>query len=87
MERFDRQIENMYSILVNISSELVNIKGMMQANRRYFPVNEVAAGGSAGAPSSVTQAASYLTSGAGHQSTSANNYAQKKDEGTVLLPW
>ena len=26
MERFDRQIENMYSILVNISSELINIK-------------------------------------------------------------
>ena len=33
----DRQIESMYSILVNISSELVNIKGMMQANRRHFP--------------------------------------------------
>ena len=37
MERFDKQIENMYSILVNISSELINIKGMMQSNRKYFP--------------------------------------------------
>lgn len=37
MERFDKQIENMYSILVNISSELINIKGMMQANKRHFP--------------------------------------------------
>ena len=32
-ERFEHQVEDMYNILLNISSELLTIKTMMKANR------------------------------------------------------
>ena len=33
-ERFEHQVEDMYNILLNISSELLTIKTMMKANRK-----------------------------------------------------
>lgn len=33
LERFENQVEDMYNILLNISSELLTIKTMMKANR------------------------------------------------------
>ena len=34
LERFEHQVEDMYNILLNISSELLTIKSMMKANRK-----------------------------------------------------
>ena len=33
-ERYEHQVEDMYNILLNISSELLTIKTMMKANRK-----------------------------------------------------
>ena len=33
-ERFEHQVEDMYNILLNISSELLTIKSMMKVNRK-----------------------------------------------------
>ena len=33
-ERFENQVEDMYKILLNISSELLTMKAMMKANRK-----------------------------------------------------
>ena len=34
LERFEHQVEDMYNILLNISSELLNIKTMMKTNHK-----------------------------------------------------
>ena len=34
LDRFEHHVEEMYSILLNISSELLSIKSMMKANRK-----------------------------------------------------
>ena len=33
-ERFEHQVEDMYNVLLNISSELLTIKSMMKVNRK-----------------------------------------------------
>ena len=40
LERFEHQVEDMYNILLNISSELLTIKSMMKANRRIAENND-----------------------------------------------
>ena len=40
LERFEHQVEDMYNILLNISSELLTIKSMMKANRRFAENND-----------------------------------------------
>ena len=39
-ERFEHQVEDMYNILLNISSELLTIKTMMKANRSKLAAAE-----------------------------------------------
>ena len=40
LERFEHQVEDMYNILLNISSELLTIKSLMKANRSKLNEND-----------------------------------------------
>ena len=40
LERFEHQVEDMYNILLNISSELLTIKSLMKANRSKLTEND-----------------------------------------------
>ena len=40
LERFEHQVEDMYNILLNISSELLTIKSLMKANRSKLAEND-----------------------------------------------
>ena len=40
LERFEHQVEDMYNILLNISSELLTIKSLMKSNRSKLNEND-----------------------------------------------